>query len=72
MSNFEILGVPTDELLTFLRAAHPDPFRILGPHRVGENLVVRVFRPDVKEIRVITGGNAAATPRRRRARRYYA
>ncbi|MDQ6625810.1 MAG: 1,4-alpha-glucan branching enzyme, partial [Verrucomicrobiota bacterium] len=61
MSNFEILGVPTDELLTFLRATHPDPFRILGPHAVGENLVVRVFRPDATEVRVITGGNAEET-----------
>ena len=58
MSNFEILGVPTDELRTFLNALHPDPFRILGPHRLGDNLVIRVFRPDAKEIRVVI--NAAA------------
>src|SRR5664279_1849353 len=55
MSNFEILGLPIDELGIFLAGAHPDPFRVLGPHRVGENLVIRLFRPDAKEIRIIVG-----------------
>ncbi len=53
MSQFQILGLPVDEMHAFLAGAHPDPFRILGPHRVGENLVVRVFRPDAKEVRVL-------------------
>ena len=57
MSNFEVLGVPVDEVGAFLAGAHPDPFRILGPHRVGENLVIRAFRPDAKELRVAGGGN---------------
>ncbi|CAN5588045.1 1,4-alpha-glucan branching enzyme [soil metagenome] len=55
MSNFEILGLPLDELGLFLSAAHPDPFRILGPHRVGENLVIRVFRPEAKEVQIAVG-----------------
>src|SRR5215203_6923314 len=55
MSNFEILGLPVDEMRTFLAGAHPDPFRILGPHRVGENLVIRVFRPEAKEVRILHG-----------------
>lgn len=58
MSNFEILGVPTDELRTFLSALHPDPFRILGPHRLGDNLVIRVFRPDAKEVQVVVKSDA--------------
>jgi 1,4-alpha-glucan branching enzyme len=53
MSSFEITGVPVDELNVFLAGAHPDPFRILGPHRVGDDLVVRVFRPDAKEMSVV-------------------
>ncbi len=57
MSHFEILGLPVDELGVFLAGAHPDPFRILGPHRVGENLVVRVYRPDAREISVIVGAD---------------
>ncbi len=57
MSNFEILGLPMDEMSTFLAGAHPDPFRILGPHRVGEQLVIRVFRPDAKEVRIAYGGD---------------
>ena len=52
MSSFEIVGLPTDEVAGFVAGTHPDPFRILGPHRVGENLVIRVFRPDAKEISI--------------------
>ncbi|MGZ4985740.1 MAG: 1,4-alpha-glucan branching enzyme, partial [Chthoniobacterales bacterium] len=63
MSNFEILGLPVDEMNTFLAGAHPDPFRILGPHRVGENLVVRVFRPDAKEVSVVDGSEEIAADR---------
>ncbi|MBA3273034.1 MAG: 1,4-alpha-glucan branching enzyme, partial [Chthoniobacterales bacterium] len=65
MSNFEVIGMPLEELDAFLSATHPDPFRILGPHRVGENLVVRVFRPDAKEVRIITAGNAEGVPANR-------
>jgi 1,4-alpha-glucan branching enzyme len=61
MSNFEILGVPVDELGVFLKGAHPDPFRILGPHRVGENLVIRAFRPEAKEISVVLHGEGGGT-----------
>jgi 1,4-alpha-glucan branching enzyme len=56
MSSFEITGVPVDELNLFLAGAHPDPFRILGPHRVGEDLVVRLFRPDAKEVSIVLPG----------------
>jgi 1,4-alpha-glucan branching enzyme len=56
MSSFEITGVPVDELNVFLAGAHPDPFRILGPHRVGDDLVVRVFRPDAKEVSILIAG----------------
>ncbi|HVF72499.1 MAG TPA: 1,4-alpha-glucan branching protein GlgB [Chthoniobacterales bacterium] len=55
MSSFEITGVPVDELNVFLAGAHPDPFRILGPHRVGDDLVVRFFRPDAKEAAIVVG-----------------
>ena len=40
MKPFEIVGLPPDELNAFLSATHPDPFRILGPHRVGEKASV--------------------------------
>ena len=53
MSSFEVTGLPADEVDVFLAGAHPDPFRILGPHQVGDDLAVRVFRPDVKEISVV-------------------
>src|SRR5437868_1959809 len=57
MSSFEITGVPVDELNLFLAGAHPDPFGILGPHRVGDDLVVRVFRPDAKEVSIVIDRN---------------
>src|SRR6185436_507607 len=53
MSSFEVTGLPIDELHLFLAGAHPDPFRILGPHRVGDDLAVRVFRPDVTDVSVV-------------------
>ncbi len=57
MSNFQILGLPVDEMGAFLAGGHPDPFRVLGPHRVGENLVIRVFRPEAKEVHIIPAGD---------------
>jgi 1,4-alpha-glucan branching enzyme len=55
MSSFEITGVPIDELERFLAGTHSDPFRILGPHRIGDDLIIRIFRPDAKEVSVIAG-----------------
>ena len=56
MSSFEITGLPVDELDVFLAGAHPDPFRILGPHRLGDDLVIRIFRPDAKEVSIVVPG----------------
>ncbi|MEP6699032.1 MAG: 1,4-alpha-glucan branching enzyme, partial [Verrucomicrobiota bacterium] len=55
MSSFEIIGLPLDEMQLFLAGAHDDPFGILGPHQAGDDLVVRVFRPDAKEIDIVLG-----------------
>ena len=56
MSSFEITGLPVDELDVFLAGAHPDPFRILGPHRLGDDLAIRIFRPDAKEVSIVVPG----------------
>ena len=56
MSSFEITGLPLDELDVFLAGAHPDPFRILGPHRLGDELAIRIFRPDAKEVSIVLPG----------------
>jgi 1,4-alpha-glucan branching enzyme len=45
-----------DEINVFLAGAHPDPFRVLGPHEFGDDLVVRVFRPDAKDVTVFLTG----------------
>src|SRR3982075_3106599 len=53
MKPFEVVGVPPDELNSFLSATHSDPFRILGPHRLGDDLAIRVFRPDAQKIDIV-------------------
>src|SRR3989442_921141 len=58
MKPFEIVGLPPDELNAFLSATHSDPFRILGPHRVGDDLAIRVFRPDAQKIDIVLDGQA--------------
>src|SRR5437588_1214846 len=52
----------TDELRAFLQGAHPDPFRILGPHRLREDVLVRVFRPDAREVSIKLDNNGTLIP----------
>jgi 1,4-alpha-glucan branching enzyme len=53
MKSFEIAGLPPDEVDRFVGGAHSDPFRVLGPHRVGDDLEIRVFRPDARKIEIV-------------------
>ena len=53
MKSFEIAGLPPDEVDRFVAGEHSDPFRVLGPHRVGDGLEIRVFRPDARRIDVV-------------------
>jgi 1,4-alpha-glucan branching enzyme len=53
MEPFEIAGLPPDEVSRFVAGAHSDPFRVLGPHRMGDDLEIRVFRPDARKIEVV-------------------
>src|SRR5207244_2240476 len=39
-------------------AYHGDPFAVLGMHQAGEQLVVRVFRPDARSVSVQEVGGA--------------
>ncbi len=57
MKGFEITKVPPDELNSFLAATHGDPFRLLGPHRQGDELNIRVFRPDAARVEVLVDGS---------------
>jgi 1,4-alpha-glucan branching enzyme len=61
MKPFQIAGLPADELNRFLAGTHSDPFRILGPHRVGDGLEVRVFRPDARKIDIALNREAKET-----------
>ena len=53
MELFEIAGLPSDEVSRFVGGAHSDPFRVLGPHRMGDDLEIRVFRPDARKIEIV-------------------
>ena len=53
MKSFEIAGLPPDEVDRFVGGEHSDPFRVLGPHRVGDGLEIRVFRPDARRIDIV-------------------
>jgi len=59
MKGFQVAGLPPDELNTFLSGVHADPFRILGPHRMGDGVAIRVFRPDARKIDILRDGQAA-------------
>ena len=53
MKTFDIAGVPRDEMSRFVAGTHSDPFRVLGPHRAGDDLEIRVFRPDARAVDII-------------------
>ncbi|PYL05407.1 MAG: 1,4-alpha-glucan branching enzyme, partial [Verrucomicrobia bacterium] len=54
---FEIAGLPSDEVKNFVAGTHSDPFRVLGPHGVGEDLEIRVFRPDARKVEIVLDGH---------------
>ena len=53
MKAFEIAGVPRDEVNRFVRGLHSDPFSVLGPHKVGDDVEIRVFRPDACAVDIV-------------------
>ena len=53
MKTFDIAGVPRDEMSRFVAGTHSDPFRVLGPHRAGDDLEIRVFRPDARAVDIV-------------------
>jgi len=53
MKAFEIAGLPRDEMSRFVRGIHSDPFRVLGPHCVGDDLEIRVFRPYARSVDIL-------------------
>src|SRR5882672_9561598 len=63
MKPFAVAGLPPDELNSFLSGTHSDPFRILGPHRMGDDLAIRAFRPDARKIEIILDGSTSGPSR---------
>src|SRR5947208_16543975 len=62
MKRFDIYVLMTDQLRPFLQGAHPDPFRIIGPHRLRDDVLVRVFRPDAREVSIKLENNGSVVP----------
>src|SRR5437764_7071351 len=58
MKRFEIAGLPSDDVKNFVAGTHSDPFRVLGPHGVGDGLEIRVFRPDARAVEIMLDGHA--------------
>ena len=42
-----------DEIARVVRGEHRDPHRVLGPHAEGNQIVVRLFRPDASSVTVL-------------------
>jgi 1,4-alpha-glucan branching enzyme len=59
MSSFSIESLDPIELSALLVAAHSDPFRILGPHPAGDDLAIRIFRPDAREVSIVDAVDAS-------------
>jgi 1,4-alpha-glucan branching enzyme len=57
MSSFAIHPLDPSEIDALLHGAHSDPFRVLGPHGAGDDLVIRVFRPDARAIEVVAAND---------------
>ena len=55
------------EIELVLARDHPEPHRVLGAHPSRGGITVRVYRPDVEEVRLVGhGGDPVALQRRRR------
>ncbi|MGF7052325.1 1,4-alpha-glucan branching enzyme [Bosea sp. OAE752] len=48
-------SLPPHDILLLEEARHPDPFAVLGRHRVGDESVVRAFLPGAHYVELVTG-----------------
>jgi len=53
VSSFSIHPIDPNEIAAILHGSHSDPFRVLGPHSAGDDLVIRIFRPEAKQVSVV-------------------
>src|SRR5436305_13183038 len=53
MKDFDVGALPRDEVSRVVAGIHSDPFRVLGPHKVGDDTEIRVFRPDARAVEVV-------------------
>ncbi len=52
------------ELDSLLSATHGNPFAFLGPHRVHDQWVIRVFAPHAREVAIVDAKDTDAGARR--------
>jgi 1,4-alpha-glucan branching enzyme len=57
------LELPVEDAEALLRAAHPDPFAILGPHRLGDQQLVRVYLPGALSVSLLARDSGASLGR---------
>ena len=58
MKAFELGALPRDEVSRFVRGLHSDPFSVLGPHSIGDELEIRAFRPDARAVEIVLDGDS--------------
>jgi 1,4-alpha-glucan branching enzyme len=54
VTSFSIHPIDPNEIAALLSASHSDPFAVLGPHLAGNDLLIRVFRPEAKEVQIVS------------------
>jgi len=54
-----------DAVAELLAGRNGDPFAVLGPHRLGERTLLRVFRPDAEGVRVLAAADGTSLGRLR-------
>src|SRR5262245_33694663 len=59
-------AITNDDLDRIASAEHPDPHSVLGPHTSASGILVRAFRPEALEIRVLPDERIGMPPRRMR------
>ncbi|MDE2006185.1 MAG: 1,4-alpha-glucan branching protein GlgB [Rhodospirillales bacterium] len=49
-------GITAADIALIVVGHHPDPFAVLGPHRIARSTEVRVFLPDAQAVTLVAGG----------------
>jgi len=53
-------NISEEEIAAICGGYHGDPFRLLGPHKIGKDVIIRVFLPQVAEATAVINTNVFA------------